>query len=95
MKGIKLCGECGFYDWKKHKCGQGASEEKDATDPFYDDCPLYDVAPIEHARWIEKVGRAMCSACADECWADSAMQYTFCPNCGAKMDQEVDDNELC
>lgn len=47
-----------------------------------------DVAPVVHARWIKKTGRAQCSYCADECWADSATEYNYCPNCGAKMDQE-------
>ncbi len=44
--------------------------------------------PVVHGRWIEKIGRAKCSVCLDECWADSAMDYKFCPNCGAKMDAE-------
>lgn len=43
---------------------------------------------VKHGRWIEKTGRAMCSICADECWADGVMEYNYCPNCGAKMDGE-------
>lgn len=45
-----------------------------------------DAVPVVHGEWIEKVGRAKCSVCCDECWADSALEYNFCPNCGAKMD---------
>lgn len=41
-----------------------------------------------HGRWLEKTGRAECSACANECWADSVLEYNYCPNCGAKMDME-------
>lgn len=50
--------------------------------------PTADVVEVKHGRWIEKVGRAKCSVCADECWADSAMEYSYCPNCGARMDGE-------
>lgn len=39
-KKIYLCGDCGFYNWKKHKCGRGATEEGAAMDTFYKDCPL-------------------------------------------------------
>ena len=46
MKGIKLCGECSDYDWKKHKCRRANSIETDPRNPFYDDCPLPDVAEI-------------------------------------------------
>lgn len=33
------CGDCPYYNWKKHKCGKGATEGV-AADPFYSDCPL-------------------------------------------------------
>lgn len=41
---------------------------------------------VVHGRWVEKTGRAMCSVCLDECWADSVLEYNYCPNCGARMD---------
>lgn len=37
---IYCCGDCINYDWKKHKCKNGAKEEGTATDHFYRDCPL-------------------------------------------------------
>ena len=45
MKGIKLCGECANYDWKKHKCKIGCNDDSNAQAPFYGDCPLPDVVP--------------------------------------------------
>ena len=33
------CGDCPYYNWKKHRCGKGATEGA-AADPFYSDCPL-------------------------------------------------------
>ena len=58
-----------------------------------------DVAPVIHAHWIE--GEDLncnpvirCSACKDVCHieSDSAFgdHFYFCPNCGAKMDEEVE-----
>lgn len=55
--------------------------------------PAAYVQPVVSGRWIEKVGRAKCSVCADECWADSAMEYSYCPNCGAKMIGKGSTNE--
>ena len=37
---IYCCGDCIYYNWKKHKCNRGASEEGKPTDRFYRDCPL-------------------------------------------------------
>ena len=45
MKGIKVCGDCANYDWKKHKCRIGCNDDSNAQAPFYGDCPLPDVAP--------------------------------------------------
>ena len=47
MKGIKLCGECGNYDFKKHKRRIGCKDDGDAQASFYGDCPLPDVVPRE------------------------------------------------
>lgn len=56
MKGITLCAECTYYDKKKHRCKRGASKERFAIDPFYDDCPLPDVVEVDR---LGKVGRLM------------------------------------
>ena len=50
MKGIKLCGECANYDWKKHKCRIGCNDDSDPQASFYGDCPLPDVEPVQS--WI-------------------------------------------
>lgn len=50
MKGIKLCGECGYYSLSKHKCTRGCSQERRAQDKFYDDCPLPDVVEVIRCR---------------------------------------------
>lgn len=89
MKGITLCGECGSYDWKKHRCRRGAM--KDTTPPggFYADCPLEDVEPVRHGRWVQVRSNFRCASCGKECkivpGADPAYLYNYCPNCGAWM----------
>ena len=37
---VYCCGDCIYYNWKKHKCKRGANEEGAPTDSFYRDCPL-------------------------------------------------------
>lgn len=37
---IYCCGDCIFYNYKKHKCNRGARDEGAPQDKFYRDCPL-------------------------------------------------------
>ena len=37
---IYCCGDCIYYNYKKHKCNIGAKNEGKATDRFYRDCPM-------------------------------------------------------
>ena len=67
----------------------------------YDDCvatvlnaPTADVAPVVHGRWIQVDStKCRCSHC--DIIALIALyphgDKNFCPNCGAKMDMEVED----
>lgn len=48
MKGITCCGDCAYYNMKKHRCTRAYDEGK-ATDRFYADCPLPDVILKEKA----------------------------------------------
>ena len=61
------------------------------------DIPAADVAPVRHGRWVSvphKLAR-VCSVCnRDEPYkfADiDADVYDYCPNCGAKMDGELNE----
>lgn len=56
--------------------------------------PAADVALVVHGHWIEKIipdefpdWRCVCSICE----GDGLPSYNYCPNCGAKMDEEVND----
>ena len=54
--------------------------------------PSADVAPVRHGRWIEQEKYTFgvmydCSICGDRI-LDNGHSWNYCPNCGAKMDEE-------
>lgn len=66
--------------------------------------PTVDAVPVVHGHWIfrddgdvyEFYPCSVCSKCGEE-WVLDAMDFEdfkfsahFCPNCGAKMDEEAD-----
>ena len=63
--------------------------------------PPADVAPIVHGRWVlvgtnehdyETSVEEKCSLCGRYVYRyDTEPQDNFCPNCGAKMDKEAQD----
>lgn len=58
-----------------------------------------DVAPVRHGRWIKENSRKksylwICSNCrkiAYFCSGDGKCAYQYCPNCGADMSKEDED----
>lgn len=97
MRGIRFCGECSNYSFKKHRCLLGAHVEENPRDPFFDDCPLPEVAPVVHGRWIIECDDfdcelMRCSVCGAEYYNGDNdtvdVLSNYCPNCGAKMDKE-------
>lgn len=62
--------------------------------------PAVDVAPVVHGRWIEREDPMLdtyytCSACNEDFYIEQTgdpvkdlFTYTYCPNCGAKMDEK-------
>lgn len=94
MKGINRCADCAHYNIKVHKCMICDNIETDPREPFYDDCPLPDVAPVVHGHWIDcdngYDSYARCSECGDEFtnWEADCAHTNFCPNCGAKIDEK-------
>lgn len=59
--------------------------------------PAADVEPVRHGRWIWRDdGYSVCSVCGQKApivpqYQDEpiTVQTNYCPNCGAKMDEEV------
>jgi hypothetical protein len=85
---------------KSHKCTRSYKIEPDSKKGedihFFVDCPLPDVQPVKHGRWIDiyeycKVHDLRPSGLEVYYWCskcDKAEKKTsdFCPNCGARMD---------
>ena len=71
------------------------------------DCePAADVAPVVHGKWLNFYNDFSCAEC-DRCgtifevtdnetdeglWNAFLSAYRYCPNCGAKMDEEEHNN---
>ena len=54
--------------------------------------PAADVAPVVHGKWVNG---CQCSVCGDRHGPYNSRHrpyYNYCPNCGAKMDDEEHDN---
>lgn len=60
-----------------------------------EDAPTADVVPVRHGEWIHpreyglNLPEHYCSECRE--WEYSDTESKYCPNCGAKMDKEVDE----
>lgn len=58
--------------------------------------PAVDVEPVRHGRWIRMTGMMPpefhghyeCSECEWRGKHDIEREYHYCPNCGAKMDED-------
>ena len=50
------------------------------------DMPAADVAPVRHGRW-KRYGKNL-GECS-ECGEIVAIRNNYCPNCGAKMDEDI------
>ena len=66
-----------------------------AIEYYIDNAPTVDAEPVRHGRW----DGATCSVCGFS-WSEVTyeapqVEMSFCPNCGAKMDEEEKDCERC
>lgn len=55
--------------------------------------PAADVTPVKHGEWDKKPFLIGTSYYCSECGDNFGEPYNYCPNCGAKMDEEV--NGIC
>lgn len=57
--------------------------------------PTVDAEPIKHGHWEhgeDVFGMyCQCSECGNQYYG--SYEFKYCPNCGAKMDEEVNENE--
>lgn len=70
--------------------------------------PAADVTQVVHGKWLNSYNDFSCAEC-DRCgtifevtdnetdeglWNAFKLSYKYCPNCGAKMDEEKDSNKV-
>ena len=61
--------------------------------------PVANVVLVQHGRWEKKSGLYSCSECGVTCPYDvqaDIIEYwscNYCPNCGAKMDVDIEQKE--
>ena len=85
--------------------GKGKREDHPHIDFIIDEIkyevPSADVAPVRHGRWMPLVDCSnegiYCSACHKKVYRAEysntmKMHSPYCPNCGARMDGESDDD---
>ena len=91
-KEIKRVYCTGCNDYHGVRCRACATD--DALD-LVDDAPTIDVEPVRHGRWgayhitgYDGLHPTYTVPCL-ECSYEATFTHRFCPNCGAKMDEEV------
>ena len=58
------------------------------------DLPTIDVVPVVHGKWDCSTGLPTCTACGKmprKFYIDGSEKWSFCPNCGARMEGWKDD----
>lgn len=82
----------------RHAWGKGLEPSQ-----YIEIIPAADVAPVVHGRWIEQEDPMLdvyytCSVCKEDFYIKTTgypekdmFLYTYCPNCGARMDGDSDD----
>lgn len=83
-------------EFKRLALGEYSLIERVFADGVYtvlETFPAVDVAPVIYAKWGRCFGGDQCSACGFQHYGTSISHYHYCPNCGAKMQQEDCDNE--
>ena len=83
---VKLLRSLGSRDYRREK---GTIQEAIKMVFFSEYTPAAEVAPVRHGRWEVVVGsdgkeHMVCTVCRKQ--QDLTGVFSYCPNCGAKMD---------
>lgn len=79
------------------------SPDMTVTEFVEDELPAADVAPVRHGRWVhsryencsEQFEIVKCSFCGHEAYAMAfyVIGWNYCPNCGARMTEDIDEQK--
>ena len=77
--------------------GEGFDRGLDRAQRAILDAPAADVAPVRHGKWEIVVGSngkeyMVCTCCRVS--QDLTGVFTYCPNCGAKMDEGDNNSDM-
>lgn len=88
---ISICDQIISDDWNKRVAPVSWADAYECFMEDVKDQPAADVVEVRHGKWIEDHEFFKCSECG--CLTDYRLS-NFCPDCGAKMDGKVsDDND--
>ncbi len=75
---------------KKHYAWWEDDERRNLFDQIVDVQPTVDAVTVKHGKWrfvnCATGFRCQCSECLH--WVDAGTDRNYCPNCGARMDEE-------
>lgn len=72
-------------------CNYQCADILDDLDDEARECShLIEVAPVVHAHWIEIPNAKHCHYRCSSCEIGHRVPYNYCPDCGAKMDNNQD-----
>lgn len=96
-----------MYEYIERKAIRDALYDADAITmsgvKILNQFPVADVAPVRHGRWISLTdcsnAGVYCSVCNKKVWKEdyawcnrkNKLRSNYCPNCGAKMDSELNE----
>ena len=91
-----------FYEWLDEQPTVDAVPLEDYKSMEQTVCKLTkaiaDAEPVKHGHWITQFDDLFpmestieCSACGEKEWMMTIINHNYCPNCGAKMDEEGED----
>ena len=88
------------FEWLRMTVGSGSVSDIDDAIERIKKAPAVDAEPVRHGYWIDMQeddlteGMWRCSACDSDMYFDimtpTECGCYYCPNCGAKMDAEVE-----
>lgn len=85
-----------FFAWLSLSKEKEAGDNKENVHDMIRCVLVADAAPVVHGRWNSMDGYKMRVVCSECGWdvPEYGKFYSYCPNCGAKMDLEEDTCEM-